>query len=336
MPEWIHNINSISAEKRQLMDTNQGTLLPIDDRLVFDLEAWVASSLRSENVAPKLAKKERAILFEDIAIRGVRTQPELDAESWNVLDGHNRLEGLLDARRNNHDVPFAGFHLLTFASPEENHLHRLNLTIRTRVKGKVRRALIAKSVALYRGWCDRRLAGALGCDPHTIANSRRKLVAAGVIEHVAVRETIDGKIENVDERARLRQERKAMRKQQPMADQEHKRLLRHWWDRHSVMAITIEQLSAMVDELEIKLPTEFWVPRGDEKGRSDLLGRWLTVLITQEAGIKEGKLIELQVPPWKSVYQIVPRRYLKAVQSVVSETEEDPVTIDRNEAPDAP
>jgi ParB-like chromosome segregation protein Spo0J len=137
---------------------------------------------------PDLSAEEFAALKASIAESGVLIPVTYDAETNEVVDGHQRLRAVAELRAKGTVVPEPMKQLRHFGSDEERIAFVVSSNVqRRKLSSAQRRALVAEALRRLPSLSDRRLALMSGVDGKTVAAVRGELVGRAEIPHVEAR-----------------------------------------------------------------------------------------------------------------------------------------------------
>ncbi|MGA3354795.1 MAG: DNA methyltransferase [Acidimicrobiales bacterium] len=137
---------------------------------------------------PDLGAEEFAALKASIAESGVLIPVTYDAETNEVVDGHQRLRAVAELRAEGTPVPEPMKQLRHFGSDEERIAFVVSSNVqRRKLSSAQRRDLVAEALRRLPSLSDRRLALMSGVDGKTVASVRAELVGRAEIPHVEAR-----------------------------------------------------------------------------------------------------------------------------------------------------
>jgi ParB-like chromosome segregation protein Spo0J len=137
---------------------------------------------------PDLTEDEFAALKASIAESGVLIPVTYDAETNEVVDGHQRLRAVAELRAEGTVVPEPMKQLRHFGSDEERIAFVISSNVqRRKLSSAQRRDLVAEALRRLPSLSDRRLALMSGVDGKTVAAVRGELVGRAEIPHVEAR-----------------------------------------------------------------------------------------------------------------------------------------------------
>jgi ParB-like chromosome segregation protein Spo0J len=137
---------------------------------------------------PDLSAEEFAALKASIAESGVLIPVTYDAETNEVVDGHQRLRAVAELRAKGTVVPEPMKQLRHFGSDEERIAFVVSSNVqRRKLSSAQRRDLVAEALRRLPSLSDRRLALMSGVDGKTVATVRGELVGRAEIPHVEAR-----------------------------------------------------------------------------------------------------------------------------------------------------
>jgi site-specific DNA-methyltransferase (adenine-specific) len=137
---------------------------------------------------PDLGDEEFAALKASIAESGVLIPITYDAETNELVDGHQRLRAVADLRTEGTVVPEPMKQLRHFSSDEERIAFVVTSNVqRRKLSSAQRRDLVAEALRRLPSLSDRRLALMSGVDGKTVATVRNELEGRAEIPHVEAR-----------------------------------------------------------------------------------------------------------------------------------------------------
>jgi site-specific DNA-methyltransferase (adenine-specific) len=137
---------------------------------------------------PDLGGEEFAALKASIAENGVLIPVTYDAETNEVVDGHQRLRAVAELRTEGTPVPEPLKQLRHFGSDEERIAFVVTSNVqRRKLSSAQRRDLVAEALRRLPSLSDRRLALMSGVDGKTVAAVRDELEGRAEIPHVETR-----------------------------------------------------------------------------------------------------------------------------------------------------
>lgn len=306
IPEWVHHISEMNEDQKNLMEANMGFLLPINETLYFDLDRWKNSEQRRPNSYPDLPKKERAALLASVRDKGVDVEVVLDAGTYDVIDGHQRLDVLDECRRSGDAALFAGFVLKTFATDAE----RMDFEDRRAFGGrklprKLRWEKIRAMLRRHPEWSDSRIGAHLQITGDTVAKQARLLedeeafVRPDTLLDVNDRPM---KMEGLKEKSKDHGEEGHETTPDWLSE-----LVSAWWETHELRVVFAGEIAKLMKERDLHLADGRPTGNMAEKGVQKLVGPLLKGLHGQH--VKDKYIFVKEFTSEKYVYQLLPRKY---------------------------
>ncbi|MGD0287240.1 MAG: DNA methyltransferase [Acidimicrobiales bacterium] len=177
----VDGVDLISDESNAPTDETPDAVLSTNELLAAPLGArW--------QLLPDLGAEDFAALKASIAESGVLIPITYDAETNDLIDGHQRLRAVTELRAEGTVVPEPMKQLRHFSSDEERITFVVTSNVqRRKLSSAQRRDLVAEALRRLPSLSDRRLALMSGVDGKTVAAVRNELEGRAEIPHVETR-----------------------------------------------------------------------------------------------------------------------------------------------------